>query len=309
MAYQDLKPSFARHETFGLRYSWLPKGFQAFKSGKGASAFTDDHATVRLGVGKNMVNAIFYWLQAADIIVKFTDSKNTNSFAVSPFGKELLDDLDPFLEDDGSLQLIHWKLCSNPELTLAFYWFFARFHALSFSYDEVATAFKDFCRGRLGVTVSDSSLDKDINMVLRMYAPQRKKKESIEDSFDNPMAQLGLAQYSETDHRYIKPVTDQPEIDTHIFSYVVSDFAGRKGVTVSVSLADLMKGQECLPGPASCFCLSQSGTITMLERMQREYPQQLELKEQAGNWVLYFREGAKSLNELRDLSLKNYYQG
>lgn len=309
MSYQDLKPSFARHETFGLRYSWLPKGFQAFKSEQGASAFTDDHATVRLGVGKNMVNSIFYWLQAADIVVKFTDSKNANSFAASPFGDELLGELDPFLEDDGSLQLIHWKLCSNPELTLAFYWFFARFHALSFSYDEVATAFKDFCRGRLGVSVSDSSLDKDINMVLRMYAPQRKKKDLIEDNFDNPMAQLGLAQYSETDHRYIKPVTDQPEIDTHIFSYVVSDFAGRKGVTVSVSLADLMKGQECLPGPASCFCFSQSGTITMLERMQREYPLQLELKEQAGNWVLYFREGAKSLNELRDLSLKNYYQG
>lgn len=309
MAYQDLKPSFARHETFGLRYSWLPKGFRAFKHDKGSTAFTDDHATVRLGVGKNMVSSIFYWLQATDIIGKITDTKNNNSFIVNSFGQELLGEYDPFLEDDGSLQLIHWKLCSNPELALAFYWFFGRFHALTFSYDEASTAFKDFCRGRLGVTVNDSSLEKDINIVLRMYAPQRKKKDSIEDSFDNPMAQLGLTRFNELDHRYIKPVSDQPEIDTHIFSYVVSDFAERKGVSISVSLADLMKGQECLPGPASCFCLTQSGTITMLERMQREYPAYLELKEQSGNWVLYFREGAKSISELRDLSLKNYYQG
>lgn len=309
MAYQDLKPSFARHETFGLRYSWLPKGFRAFTHDKGALAFTDEHATVRLGVGKNMVNSIFFWLQATDVISKPEDSQSLNSWSVNDFGKAILEIYDPYLEDDGSLQLIHWQLCKNPTLALAFYWFFGRFHALSFSYDEVATAFKDFCRGRLGVSVSDSSLDKDINMVLRMYAPQRKKKDSIEDSFDNPMAQLGLAQYSESDYRYIKPVTDQPELDTHIFGRVVSDFASEKGADISVSLSDLMKGQECLPGPASCFCLSQSGTITMLERMQREYPEQLELKEQAGNWVLYFREGAKSLNELRDLSLKNYYQG
>lgn len=173
----------------------------------------------------------------------------------------------------------------------------------------MTTAFKDFCRGSLGVTVSDSSLEKDIAIVLRMYAPQPKKKESIEDSFDNPMAQLGLAQYSVVDHRYIKPVTDQPELNTHIFCNVVSDFAHEKGADISVSLADLMKGQECLPGPASCFCLSQSGAITMLERMQREYPQHLELKEQAGNWILYFREGTNSVSQLRDLSLKNYYQG
>lgn len=304
MAYQDLKPSFARHETFGLRYSWLPKGFQAFNSDKGALAFNDDYATVRLGVGKNMVNAIFYWLQAAEVIDKIS-----NDYVITDFGKAILEQYDPYLEDDGSLQLIHWQLCRNPTLALAFYWFFGRYHALSFSYDEVATAFKDFCRGRLGVSVSDSSLDKDITMVLRMYAPQRKKKDSIEDSFDNPMAQLGLAQYSEVDHRYIKPVTDQPELNIHIFCSVVSDFAHEKGADISVSLADLMKGQECLPGPASCFCLSQSGAITLLERMQREYPQHLELKEQAGNWVLYFREGAKSVSELRDLSLKNYYQG
>jgi hypothetical protein len=309
MAYQDLKPSFARHETFGLRYSWLPKGFRAFKSDKGAAAFTDEHATVRLGVGKNMVSSIFYWLQATGVITKPEGSESPISLSVNDFGQAILETYDPYLEDDGSLQLIHWQLCKNPTLALAFYWFFGRYHALSFNYDEVATAFKDFCRGRLGVSVSDSSLEKDITIVLRMYAPQPKKKDSIEDSFDNPMAQLGLAQYSDVDHRYIKPVTDQPELNTHIFCCVVSDFAYEKGANISVSLEDLMKGQECLPGPASCFCLSQSGTITMLERMQREYTQQLELKEQAGNWVLYFREGAKSVSELCDLSLKNYYQG
>lgn len=304
MNYQELKPSFARHETFGLRFSWLPKGYRAFVEEKGSTAFTDAHATVRLGVGKNMVNSIFYWLQAARII-----KKENNAYLMQEFGQVLLGCLDPYLEDDGSLQLIHWNLCRNPELALAFYWFFSRFHALSFSYDEVVTAFKDFCRGRLGVTVSDSSLEKDINMVLRMYAPQRKKKESVEDSFDNPMAQLGLAQFNESDHRYTKPVTDQPELNIHIFCRVVVDFALAKGSHTSISLADLMKGQECLPGPASCFCLSQNGTITMLERMQRAYSDYLELKEQAGNWVLYFSDGKNSCDVLHDLSLKNYYQG
>ncbi|TXH96997.1 MAG: DUF4007 family protein [Rheinheimera sp.] len=303
MNYQEIKPSFARHETFGLRFSWLPKGFHAFTSGGGAKAFTDEYATVKLGVGKNMVSSIYYWLQASDIIGKFG-----NSLVVTDFGRAILGEFDPYLEDDGSLQLIHWRLCSNPELALAFYWFFGRFHALAFSYDEVVTAFKDFCRGRIGVKVGDSSLEKDIGIVLRMYAPQRKKKDSIEDSFDNPMAELGLAYFNSTDHKYFKPVVEQPEINTHIFGFIVADFAARKGSNVSVSLVDLMKGQECLPGPSACFCLSQSAAITVLERMQHAYPDLLELKEQAGEWILYFRDGEASLNSLRDLTLKNYYQ-
>ncbi|EJI84552.1 hypothetical protein AEST_25850 [Alishewanella aestuarii B11] len=37
-----------------------------------------------------MVNSIFYWLQAADIIGKATGQKNINAFGETPFGKELL---------------------------------------------------------------------------------------------------------------------------------------------------------------------------------------------------------------------------
>jgi hypothetical protein len=61
-----LKDSFSRHETFALRYSWLTKGFQAFT--KNPEIFSSDEATIDLGVGKNRVNAIKYWLRATSIL-------------------------------------------------------------------------------------------------------------------------------------------------------------------------------------------------------------------------------------------------
>ena len=304
MDYQSIKPSFARHETFGLRYSWLPKGYKAFNEHGGSAAFTDDEATVRLGVGKNMVSSIMYWLQATGIVGRIGDP------FITTFGEELLGRFDTYLEDDGSLQLLHWKLCTNPELALAFYWFFGRYHALSFTSEEVNAAFKDFCRGRIGVKVNDSSIEKDINMVLRMYAPQRKRKDSVEDQFDNPMAQLNLTHFNAVDGRYLKPVNDNPELPVDIFAYVISDFASQlNNGSVAVSLDDLMKGRECLLGPASCFCLSQSGTIYMLEKVQKKYPQFVDLKEQSGSWQLYFHGNENGVKALRDRSLENYYQG
>ncbi|SEH04935.1 DUF4007 family protein [Candidatus Venteria ishoeyi] len=64
----QLKPrqiTFGRHQTFPLRFGWLSKGFQSLLENPGI--FSDEDATIKLGVGKNMVESIKYWLQAARI--------------------------------------------------------------------------------------------------------------------------------------------------------------------------------------------------------------------------------------------------
>lgn len=58
--------SFGRHETFTLRFGWLTKGFKAWC--EDPSIFEKNDATVVLGVGKNMVHAIRYWLIARQVV-------------------------------------------------------------------------------------------------------------------------------------------------------------------------------------------------------------------------------------------------
>lgn len=89
------KYKISGHETFPLRYTWLPKAVKVLKNNP--KIFSDeDDAMVSLGVGKNMVRAIRFWSEAAGII-KFQ-------------GK---DGLDPYLEDIQTLWLIHWKLSTQ----------------------------------------------------------------------------------------------------------------------------------------------------------------------------------------------------
>ena len=57
--------AFGRHESFPLRFGWITKGLQALADDP--KIFTRDDATVVLGVGKNMVASIRYWLQATGI--------------------------------------------------------------------------------------------------------------------------------------------------------------------------------------------------------------------------------------------------
>ena len=95
MKFNSSRVAFGRHETFGLRYSWLPKGFQALSSNK--KLFDSDGAIVELGVGKNMVASIRFWLRACQLI---TPQKPDE---LLPIGSLVFDEqvgLDPYLEDD-----------------------------------------------------------------------------------------------------------------------------------------------------------------------------------------------------------------
>ena len=109
----ELKPnkvSFGRNETFNLRYSWLNKGLKEFK--ENTNIFVSDAAPLVLGVGKNMVNSIKYWLGAYQIIDFSKDSAVQTGFG------ELIDKYDPYLENPATLWLLHWKLCTISRLRL-----------------------------------------------------------------------------------------------------------------------------------------------------------------------------------------------
>src|SRR4051812_17058273 len=112
-----IKPVFARHESFQPRFAWFKKAFDAGHDSKGA-VFNDDDATVRLGVGKNMVRAIRFWGLASKVLVNVPErSRPRSSLAVpSAFGRALLgvDGWDPYLEDLGTIWLLHWALLRPP---------------------------------------------------------------------------------------------------------------------------------------------------------------------------------------------------
>ena len=159
------KVAFGRHETFGLRYGWLPKGFQAFLDNP--DIFKDSgKATVRLGVGKNMVSSIRYWLQASRIIERTNDGLILTKLGVALFSEE---GWDPYLEDEATIWLIHWLIATNAEMATATYWFFNRFHKPEFTTVEVTSALLDFAKEKITAKTSETTIKNDIALVLRMY--------------------------------------------------------------------------------------------------------------------------------------------
>lgn len=101
--------SFSGHETFQCKSLWLKKGYDFIKDGK---KFTSDNAVVNLGVGKNMVSSIRYWMKV------FGMTKNDENTLLADYLFDTNNGKDPFVEDLGTLWLLHYMLISNLEASI-----------------------------------------------------------------------------------------------------------------------------------------------------------------------------------------------
>lgn len=278
------KVAFGRHETFPLRFGWLTKGYRAWC--EDPEVFDHDDPTVVLGVGKNMVTSIRYWLEAAQIV----EATQTNGFAPTEIGRTLFSSSmgwDPFLEDDATLWLIHWLIASNSNVATTFYWFFNRYHKPEFTSNELAGALNDFVRESVKSRAAETTLKHDIHVLLRMYSPAEKIRGApIEEGLDSPMTTLGLLQRASDGKHFIGRVSERRRLPIAAFGYAVMDVMETLGQR-SVSIERLLRADMQFAAPGSVFRLTEDGLITKLEELVRWLPGVIELRETAGIHQLY----------------------
>ena len=181
------KPRFSGHETFACRFSWLPKAVRLIESN--ATALADDQAAIlSLGLGKNMVKSLRFWLDAFDVAALVD-----GSWTLKPFGAALLgrDGADPFIERTETQWLLHWSVAARSSAPL-----FAWRHVF---HRRMRT---DFTRGGLvselrresareGYEHSDTTLGQHVDALLHTYVPTHALS-APEDVLDGPLVDLGL---------------------------------------------------------------------------------------------------------------------
>jgi hypothetical protein len=157
------KGVFARHETFAIRNGWLRKGFLYANNEQN---FSDENATVEMGVGKNMVKSIAYWTEAFKIL-----TRNNSGYVATDLGNYIFasEGYDPYLEDPASLWLLHYELACNAEIATTTYWAFNHFNLSEFNAESFTSELLFFCQSQ-NIRVSENSLKKDYSVFHRMYS-------------------------------------------------------------------------------------------------------------------------------------------
>jgi len=255
-----VEKSYARHETFHVRFGWLKKGFD--RAAASPDVFLAEDATVRLGVGKNMVRSIRYWCRAFKLLA---DDRPTE------FGRRLLgaDGWDPYLEDPASLWLLHWRLLEPTCDAAAWYFAFNHLRSAEFTAETLTDELTRFAT-QDGTRVAESSLKKDATCILRMYATQVAggRKRFSEDSLDCPFAELGLIDRVGDARHYRFRMGEKRSLPPEVVAAAVLEFAARRSSQAStVSIASLLYE----PGsPGQVFKLTESALYAAIERVVRD---------------------------------------
>ncbi len=185
---------FRAHDTFFIRKGWISKGMRYVDKSQG-EVFIDkkENPMDVLGIGANMVKALRYWLQAIGITEEPNSGKRIQTF--TEFG-QLVFKHDKYIEELGTLYLLHYKLASNQKLATSWYFFFNELGLSDFTKDDFVLQIGNYLKIKdKDVNVAVRSLEDDFFCIINTYVPRYKtmpNKVSAENNIDCPLGELGL---------------------------------------------------------------------------------------------------------------------
>lgn len=261
--------SFAGHETFPLRYTWLPKAVQHVE--RKPSVFQDDDAMVALGVGRNMVRSIRHWGFACGVLEEDPKKENNRGRYLRPtdLGRELFlkDGWDPYLEDPATLWLLHFELAASPSRATTWYLVFNHYPQPELTKVELVTWLAKLAQERAWARVSPASLRRDVDVFLRTYVPSRASRTvPLEDTLDSPFVELDLIRELGGKGSYLLQRGDPPTLPNEVFAYGLIKFLRQTG---STSSAIPLHSIAFAPGsPGRVFALTEDALMARLERLE-----------------------------------------
>lgn len=292
---------FSGHNTFTCKQYWLHKGFEFVERNEN---FNEENAVISLGVGKNMVNAIRYWMRSFGLL----NDKDT----LSDISNNLFrtGGWDPYLEDIGSLWLLHYLLVKSNRASI-----------YNLVFNEFRKERTDFTKTQLlnflnrkseeagSHNFTEQTILGDINVFLRTYLPPKKEREikiEIEEDFSSLLIDLDLLDsYKQVIEKNGKTETitwykiENNFRDSLPFEIVLFQIIDNLENNLTVNFYELLRASN---SPGSIFALHEDGLYDKIQEMCKAYPKKIIFSETAGNRTLQFKE---KLNKM-DI-LKKYY--
>jgi hypothetical protein len=281
----NFKMTFSGHESFQCRQMWLKKGYDFVNNGK---AFSDEGAVVELGVGKNMVSSIRFWMKAFNILS--TDDKLTS------FAHKLLSDdgWDPYLEDEGSLWLLHYQLVKKGfASTYSIVFNELRREKIEFTKDNFVAFVRRKAETEKSFQINENTLQEDFTVLSKMYMRSDVQNKDKEDSFSGILTELDLVKTftKGKEDFYMIQNAERPEIPDEVVLFGILD---SENFDASINLSTI---EQDFNNVGSVFALSRPGLLTKIENLTSKYPY-LNFNDHAGVKELQFKKKPSAITIL-----------
>jgi len=283
---------FSGHESFHCRNLWLKKGYDFISQEK---KFTAPDAVVDLGVGKNMVSAINYWIKSFGLLEKDNSLSDIANFL---FGKQ---GVDPYLENPATLWILHYHLVKENNASiysLVFNEF--RKKKIEFNKLHLLNFLKSKCE-ESKTNYTESTIQRDISVFLRNYVRPQKANKNLEDYFSGIFIELNLVEQllkydeKETDWYRIEN-KEREDLPAEILLYCIVD---NEQYGDSITLDDILHGYNSI---GNVFALTAKDILNKIQHITNSN-YKISFTDDAGIRLLQFKKKPDKWS-----ILKSYYE-
>lgn len=275
------KPVFSGHESFACKSHWLKRGYDFVESERN---FNDEDAVLYLGVGKNMVASIRFWLKAMGLLNENTLTPIANYLFDNEEGK------DPYLEDIGTLWLLHFSLV-NVDYATIYKTVFVDYHHQRniIEKNKLQNYIKHICFDETSYKklYNENTVKRDIGVMLHNYCV--KTNTNFEDT-NTLFVPLNLIRELDKDV-YVFNYQTRSEVPCLIFLYsLLIQFKGRNSISF-----------EEITELSLIFCLTNNDLLEIIKSLCNLYPSDIVFSDVAGIKELQFH------TELNPIEVLNRY--
>jgi len=282
------KLSFSGHESFHCRNVWLKKGYDFLNK---EHTFNEPTAVVDLGVGKNMVSSINYWMKSFGLVAK---NNSLSKLADFLFGKH---GVDPYLEDNATLWLLHFHLVTDNFASI-YSLLFNEFRKKRIEFNK--KQFLYFIRRKCEETNSnfnEKTVQRDISVILRNYVKPKKASKNLEDMFSGIFIDLNLIEplkkFNEEEIDWYKiDNKDRTDIPAELILYGILYHLGDNN---SITFDEILFSYNNV---GNVFALSSKGLLEKIEILTKKYSS-ITFTDDAGIRLLQFKSKPDKYKVLR----------
>lgn len=282
-----MKYVFSGHESFPCKTLWLKKGYDFVIRN---NDFNNPEAVIDLGVGKNMVASIRYWLKVFGLCQNDQPTWLGNYLFNDENGR------DPYMEDLATLWILHFHLVFNQDATLynLFFCGYQKGHT-QFEREQIVTYVKlNMIEANKQNVFNENTVKKDVSVLIQNYALPR-KYQSNED-FSSLLIDLDLIRQNTERKGYYINIDGKRKVAKEIFMYALLVLKEQEGDnTISYDTVQDKVGLT--------FCMQDYETIEILKLLAKEYSNYMSYSDNAGIRMIQFTQ-----NLGKEQVLNDYYE-
>ncbi|MEC0238380.1 DUF4007 family protein [Paenibacillus dokdonensis] len=201
--------AYARHQSFYLRDKWFSKGLREIR--QNSRFFFNDLAFEKIGLGKNMVESLKYWLIAFNVVEERIEEGQRGHY-LTQLGVFFYTH-DRLLQKNETLSILHYYLVRNQnDQSTVFEWFFNKYKETVVSKPDLVSSFKTWVGQNESKDISENSLKRDIDCLIQFYT-KTPDEDDPEDVIFCPFSKLMLLRSERSGEGFDTIKKISPEIE------------------------------------------------------------------------------------------------